>query len=219
MAIKAILFDLDGTLIDSIPLHKKSFALVFRKFGQRLSKKEIEMQIHWSTEKIYEKLRVKKRLGLSLENFLDIRRKTYYSLLRGKNIVFRERALLLKKLGKKYRLALVTNSSLMTAERSTPKSLIRLFDAIVTFSDVKNPKPAPDMLLLAAERLHEKPEDCLMIGDSVFDVIAAKAAKMPVASWHCRTAVSSLMELEKAKPTVLVKNSFELEKFLEEEHF
>ncbi len=56
------------------------------------------------------------------------------------------------------------------------------------------------MLLLAAKRLHEKPKNCLMVGDSVFDVIAARAAKMQVAAWHCKTAVSSLAQLKKAKP-------------------
>ena len=214
MRVKAIFFDLDGTLIDSIPFHKKSFQLLFQKFGQRLPEREISRYIRWSTDEIYHKLRVKQRLRLDLEKFLELRRQEYYSLIRGKKMVFKDRVSLLKKLRKRFKLALVTNSSIHTTKRSTPDSLLCLFDKIVTFSDVLRGKPAPDMLFLACRKLRVKPSECIMIGDSVVDIKAAHASRMPAIGWHCRTAASTLADLKKEKPLRIVHSAKELGLFL-----
>jgi len=214
LALKAIFFDLDGTLIDSIPFHKKSFQLLFQKFGEELPEREISKYIRWSTDEIYHKLRVKQRLHLDLEKFLELRRQEYYSLIRGKKLVFKNRVALLKKLAKKYRLALVTNSSIYTTRRSTPESLLKRFDKIVTFSDVLRGKPAPDMLLLAARKLRVKPRECIMVGDSVVDLKAAHAARIPAVGFYSKTGASTVLELRKEKPVVLVRSVKELGRFL-----
>jgi HAD superfamily hydrolase (TIGR01509 family) len=57
------------------------------------------------------------------------------------------------------------------------------FSAVVTSQDVALPKPAPDMLLLAAEKLGKKPQNCLFIGDSELDKQAAAAAGVPFAGY------------------------------------
>ncbi len=215
MVLKAIFFDLDGTLIDSIPFHKKSFRALFKKFGKKLPEREISKYIRWSTDEIYHKLHVKKRLRLDLEKFLELRRQEYYALIRGKKLVFKNRVRLLKKLQKKFKLALATNSSVYTTKRSTPESLLKLFDKIVTFSDVLRGKPAPDMLLLACRKLRVKPSECLMIGDSVVDLKAAKGAKMLGIGFWGKTGASSLMDLEREKPFKIVKSVWELEKVLD----
>lgn len=54
------------------------------------------------------------------------------------------------------------------------------FDAVITAEDVNRGKPNPEMLLKAAEKLGEKPQNCLVVGDSVFDVLAAERAGMPI---------------------------------------
>jgi phosphoglycolate phosphatase len=215
MPLKAVLFDLDGTLIDSIPFHKKSFQLLFAKFGQELPEREIRKYIRWSTEEIYRKLHVWKRLGLDIEKFLELRRVVYYSLIRGKKMVFPNRVRLLKRLRKRYKLALVTNSSVYTTRRSTPESLLRLFDRIVTFSDVLRGKPSPDMLVLACRKLRLKPSDCVVVGDSVVDMKAAHAARVPAVAFYSKTGASTLSELRKEKPVRVVRSVSELERFLE----
>lgn len=57
------------------------------------------------------------------------------------------------------------------------------FSAVVTSQDVALPKPAPDMLLLATEKLGRKPQNCLFIGDSELDKQAAAAADIRFASY------------------------------------
>ena len=58
--------------------------------------------------------------------------------------------------------------------------LLDYFQAVITGDMVKNSKPAPDIFLLAAERLHCSPEECIVVGDSPNDVFAAVAAGMDV---------------------------------------
>lgn len=215
MKIKAILFDLDGTLIDSIPFHRQSFRKLFRKFGKSLPEKAVHDYIRWSTEEIYHHLRIKEKLGLNLESFLEIRRDIYYSLIKKKNLVFKDRVVLLEKLKKNFKLALVSNSSHLTVQFSTPKKVLSRFDRIVSFSDVAKGKPAPDMLLLAAKKLRVPPEQCLVVGDSVVDILASRAAGMVVVILFGKTGGSSLPEIRAKKPDAVVFSAKELELLLQ----
>ena len=214
LKIKAVLFDLDGTLIDSIPFHKRSFQLLFKKFGKSLPEKAIRNYIRWSTEEIFHRLKVEEKLGMNLESFLEVRREIYYDLIRGKKIVLKDRIAFLKKIRKKYKIALVSNSSHFTVNYSFPKSALKLFDAVVSFSDVAKGKPAPDMLLLAAKRLQVKPSECLMVGDSVVDVLASKAAGMWPVCVSSKFSASSKKDLQKLKPLLVVPDFKELSFFL-----
>ena len=63
------------------------------------------------------------------------------------------------------------------------------FDDITTGTDVDNGKPAPDIYLLAAERLNVNPRDCLAIEDAPAGILSAKAAGMEC--WAVRTAYTS----------------------------
>ena len=56
--------------------------------------------------------------------------------------------------------------------------IVELFDVIVTQDDVENSKPAPDLFLLAAERMNVKPHKCLVFEDSLLGIEAAKNAGM-----------------------------------------
>ena len=108
MKIKAVIFDMDGTLIDTIPYHAESFKRIFELFGKKLSDKKISSVLRLNTEKIYEKLEAKKLLKLDLEKFIELRRRIYYSIIRGKKTVFRDVNPAIKKL-RKYKLGIATN--------------------------------------------------------------------------------------------------------------
>lgn len=211
---KAFLFDLDGTLINSIPWHKKSFRSVFKRFGSFLPEQSIDRLISRPTEELYHLLEVRRKLGLELESFLEFRREMYYASIQKRDLVFRHFRMLLNRLRKTHKLALVTNSSVFTCRRSAPKWLLKKFDTVITFTDVKHGKPAPDMLLLAARRLKVKPADCWMVGDSVMDVGAANAAGIPVVAFAHKNGASSLFALKKQKPVKIVRSPKALDLFL-----
>ncbi len=212
MAVKAVLFDLDGTLIDSTKWHLKSFQSLWKKLGKKLPNSRISPLIRWPTEEVYFELNVKKEFGIDLEKFIQLRRQEYYSLIRNKSLAFPHAISLVKKLKQKYKIALVTNSSTTTTLHSAPKALLRLFPVIVTYDDVLRGKPAPNSILLACRKLRVSPSQVVMVGDSVLDLLAAKKAKTQ--SVAVSTGASSRTELKKLKPLKVCRNLEEVALFL-----
>ncbi|MBU1120980.1 MAG: HAD family phosphatase [archaeon] len=204
--IKAVLFDLDGTLIDSIPFHIESFVGLFDFFGVKLSHSRVCSVIRLPSREIYEKLEAKKLLGLNRKEFISERQKFYYSLIKGKNLLFPGSFEVVRKLKKKgFLVALVTNSSKKTMMHSTPKKFLSLFDSIVCFDDVKKGKPSPQPFLLAMKKIKVTPFQCIVVGDSVLDVISANRAGIKNVI-GVSTGVSSEKELKENGAKVIKKN-------------
>jgi len=95
-----------------------------------------------------------------------------------------------------WKTAIVTNTSTALATRLVERAGFAV-DAIVGSSDVGRPKPAPDMIVHACERLDVKPAAAVMIGDSVFDRDAASAAGVPFIAyrWNGGRRIDDLDEL------------------------
>jgi phosphoglycolate phosphatase-like HAD superfamily hydrolase len=82
------------------------------------------------------------------------------------------------RLSKEWRLAIVTGASKQRLSRDWPPELAKYFETIITREQIAVPKPAPDGLLLACERLGLKPEQAAYVGDADSDMACAKNAKM-----------------------------------------
>ena len=85
-----------------------------------------------------------------------------------------------------YPLAIATNRGPSVVPILEHFDLKEFFSVVVTSRDVVNPKPAPDMLLLAAERLGKEPQACLFIGDSELDEAAAAAGSFLFVGYGAR---------------------------------
>jgi len=94
--------------------------------------------------------------------------------------------------------------------KSTPRRLFRKFDATISFSEVYRAKPSPEMLLKLAKKMHAKTSECLVIGDSVMDIKAAKKAGMKIISIYRKTGASALKEIRKQKPDFIAKSLLEV---------
>ncbi|MCK5826103.1 MAG: HAD family hydrolase [Desulfuromusa sp.] len=90
---------------------------------------------------------------------------------------------LLQRLSGDYPLAIATNRGKSILAILDHFNLQDYFSVVVTSHDVERPKPAPDMLFLAAEKLDIEPERCVFIGDSELDKIAAAEANVQFASY------------------------------------
>jgi HAD superfamily hydrolase (TIGR01509 family) len=175
---KAVIFDLDGTLIDSLPYHFLSFKDLLSEHGIRVPDSYLRRLIGLPTEGILADL--KRRYGFreNVRDLLEERRYHYFKFLGRRNIVFPGVKAAIRRLKSKCKIAIATGSSEVVFTHSTDKEFQKLFDTVVTINDVRKGKPCPEQLLLAARRLRVKPSDCAMVGDSVYDGMAARRAGM-----------------------------------------
>ena len=173
--LKAVIFDIDGVLLDSQQANIKFFQDLLEKVGyKRPSKKEASKVFHltmWDALKALTKERSKPKLKVVWEMGHHVRYPV--ELLKmpkhAKSVV--------KKLGKDYKLAIVTSRIEKGVEDFFQISnLRRQFRVVVSFEDYANPKPHPEPLLVALRRLKMKPEEAVYIGDTESDIQSAKAA-------------------------------------------
>jgi len=176
--IKAIIFDVDGVLVDSKNANVALFQKILQKAGySESSREEILKYFHLPLWQALEKL-------TGSDDQKEIER--VWNL--AKDPSMRDNTLLnfpdkleyiLEELHKRYKLAIVTSRIRVGIEDIfNAREIKHLFDAVVTFEDVKNPKPHPEPLLLALEKLNLSSNEAMYIGDSATDIDAAKAANM-----------------------------------------
>lgn len=203
---KAIIFDLDGTLINSLPYHLLAFKDLLLEHGIRIEDSHLKKLIGLSTRIILKELKRKYKFKEGIEELHEERRFHYFKFLGRKNIIFPHVINKLEDLRLNYKLSIATGSSHVTLTHSVNKDFCEIFDVIVTINDVKKDrgKPYPDQLLIACKKMKVKPENCLMIGDSIYDGIAAKRAKMDFIGVY--SGYNTESELKKVGAIKVIKN-------------
>ena len=173
--VKAILFDLDGTLVDSYTAWFHIVNDTLKSIGLKpMKEKEFSKRFGSPVEKDVKNLyqnRMTKQEIIKKYNFYFNKRKNHVKL-------FRHTSITLKKLKKsKVKLALITNSSRSIANGILKHhDLKKHFSAVVSMNDVKLSKPAPDMIFKACKMLKVKINEAILVGDSKNDMLACKRA-------------------------------------------
>jgi HAD superfamily hydrolase (TIGR01509 family) len=213
--IEAVIFDWDGTLADTKKAVVQSFQKVLGEAGCRVSDEFIERRMGIGTKKtILEAFReCRMRLDVStLEKLADEKIRIQAELA---DIVtlFEGVTELLEALQGRIKVGLATMSSRKVVDKLLPeKNIAGCFDVVVTADDVAKPKPDPEVFLVSAAKLGVKPEDCVVVEDSVFGVRAAKASGMRCIA--VSSGVYSREELGEEKPDVTVDALTEKEAIL-----
>lgn len=207
-----LIFDLDGTLIDSMPSHIKAFEKVYLVRGIKIEIKEIMHLMGLPAAEIIKFLNKRYKIKENILKMRDERRNYFFELVKNKDITIKGVRRTIKNLSKNYKMAIVTGSSRKSYLGSTDKEFQKIFDYVVCVDDVKKAKPSPDELILAAKKLKIKSSECLMIGDSIFDQIAAKRAKMD--SVGVLTGYTSSIKLKKAGAKFVIKSVNDLDKVI-----
>lgn len=178
--IKAIIFDMDGVLVDTEPLWSKGDKEFFKKRGVKYNdefKAEIMGKSQDRNARFYKnKFNLKEPISELMKDRLKIIHNLYKSKISTKPGAVN----LIKHLYKnKYIIALASNSSMKLINTTLKRfNLNRYFSAKISGESVKRGKPAPDIYLAAAKKIKVKPAECLVIEDTGSGISAAKKAGM-----------------------------------------
>lgn len=176
--IRAILFDLDGVLVDATEWHYEALNRALALFGYTISRYEhLTTYNGLPTRKKLEMLSVEKNLPRGLHDIIaKIKQKyTREEILRNCTPVFEKEFMIrqLKRDGLK--IACCSNSVRESLERMLFASgIIEHFDFLISNEDVAKPKPDPEMYLRTCEHLGVKPAECVIVEDAEHGVEAAR---------------------------------------------
>ena len=171
--MKAVIFDMDGVLVDSQPYHFKADIDTMAEYGVIKGQKFYESFAGTLTA---DRMRTLKEMSIKRENMiLDIMGKEDIKPVSGIPEFLRS----IEEKGLTTAVASSSDYKLINLILDRLK-IAQYFDSVTSGSDVKRGKPSPDVFLLAAERIGIEPAECLVVEDSENGVKAAKAAGMKV---------------------------------------
>lgn len=176
--IRALIFDCDGTLVDSMPLHMKSWEEAFKFFKEKFDYDFLYSLKGMKELEIIELYNEKFSTNLNPQETVSKKHEYYF-----KNINSVKPIEPIVKIAKEYfgklALAVVSGSVKEIVHKELEVvGIINLFKSIFTASDPFKPKPAPDIFLAAAKSLNVAPEHCLVFEDGDSGLEAAKKAGM-----------------------------------------
>ena len=181
MALDALIFDLDGTLIDTNPSHVEAWVSALAGLGYRVPPDRVGREIGKGGDKVVPSILGEEAERRDGERLRDGQRREFLRIARSRRLeVFPKVPELLRALaGRGIRTALATSSNedhLRGTLASAGIDLPALVDEVVTKDDADASKPAPDLVLAAAESLGLNPAQCAMVGDTVYDAEACVRA-------------------------------------------
>jgi beta-phosphoglucomutase-like phosphatase (HAD superfamily) len=175
--LKAIIFDMDGVLIDSMPLHAAAWKKAFLDMGMEIQDKDI-YAIEGSNPKNGLPLLIrsarKEPEEYDFEVITVIYRQEFKRIFRLK--AFEGIKECLEVLKTRFLLSVVSGSDHVIVHDIVAQLFPAIFDIVVTGDDVVNSKPCPDPFLKAVELLNVQREECVIIENAILGVEAAKRA-------------------------------------------
>jgi len=179
---RAVIFDMDGVIVNSEPHHERAFHEVLHELGYpNFGGLTFADYVGRSDHDLLVDFISRHQPRESLQELLARKRDRVLGMLREAQPIFSGLPELVEALARRHPLAVASGSEHLVIQ--TVLSLRRLqpfFSAIVSATDVKRGKPAPDIFLRTAELLGVPPETCVVIEDSKPGVKAALAAGMQV---------------------------------------
>jgi phosphoglycolate phosphatase-like HAD superfamily hydrolase len=212
LKVKGILFDLDGTILDTKEAYVEAAKIAFKATGQDPPETAKLLEL---PKRIEQKKPITDIVKADPKAFLDVYLKTFYAIAGSKTkpVLCVKEAL--EVLSEKAKLAVITM-------RFMPKDLVlaelhqyglaKYFTHVVTALDTDKPKPSPEALIKAVRAMDVQMCDCVIVGDSVVDVQAGKSAGAKTVA--VLTGLYSRAELSAANPDLIIADVSELPKFI-----
>lgn len=187
MALRGVLLDVDGTLVDSNDLHARAWVDAFREFGRDVPYEKVRRLIGMGGDNL-----LPEAAGLSKDDSPG------EELAERRSAIFKERYLekvrpfpRVRELLEKMRGAGLDLAVASSAQRDELKTLLDiagvadLIESKTSASDAENSKPDPDIILAALRRLGCEAGEALMVGDTPYDIEAAGKAGVKTVAFRC----------------------------------
>lgn len=176
----AFIFDCDGTLADSMPLYHRAWRAALEENGATF---DFDWELFMSRAGVSTRLTVaglNEQFGLALDpERVELRHHTEYERLVSGVKPIEAVVAVARKFAGKVPMSVASGGTRVLVERTLQLIGVRsLFEHVIVAEDVSHGKPAPDMFLLAAERMGVAPERCLVFEDGAPGLLAAERAGM-----------------------------------------
>ncbi len=194
---RAVVWDVDGVLIDSEPLHLASFIEVCARHGFAFDAADNARWLGTSFIDMWDGIPALRGFGLTLDELVGEVVDRYVAEVHGGMARAPAPAIVTR---------LAARGVPQGCASSSPRRIVEAnvaavgadahLDPVLGREDVAQGKPAPDLYLLAAERLGQAPADCLAVEDTASGLAAAKAAGLTVIAWP--NAMTAAMDFSAA---------------------
>jgi HAD superfamily hydrolase (TIGR01509 family) len=202
--IRGVLFDMDGVLADSEPFICQAAIMMFAEIGLKVTADDFKPFVGTGENRYIGGVAEKYGLNVDIEKVKARTYGIYLKIIQGKLKPLPGAVELVRKCsGMGFKIAVATSADKVKMQANLKEIGLpsSAFDATINGLDVKNKKPFPDIYIKAAERIGLKPEECLVVEDSVSGIKAAKAAgckclavttsfkkeKLTEADWICKS--------------------------------
>ncbi len=177
--IKAVIFDLDGIIIDSEPWQQEAFDITMKPYNIYFNDEQFAKLIGIRSFDNFKEIVQNYHLDISPEKLTKIKNKNYLHILKRKIKPQKGLCELLHYLKPKYQLAIASGSIREDIELVIKMLHIKKYFPIITAGDeVTHSKPNPEIFIKTAEKLGLYPKECIVIEDSESGVNSAKNAGM-----------------------------------------
>ncbi|KQS93078.1 HAD-IA family hydrolase [Chryseobacterium sp. Leaf394] len=180
MSLKAVLFDMDGVIVDTEPLHRKAYFKTFDQLEIPVSEELYTSFTGASTKKVFETLISQFSLSHSHEESSAIKRahfKDYFYSDEDFDLISGVRKLIEHYYDNGITLILASSATMTTINMVFDKfGLEKYFSGKISGADLKESKPHPEIFLKAAEMAGQPIENCMVIEDSTNGILAAHRA-------------------------------------------
>ncbi len=179
--LKAVIFDMDGVLIDSEPFHLTVNEKIFADLGINLGEEEYLSFIGTTHKDMWSTIKERYNLPQSVPELVNMQVSGNINYIKNEEIeeIKGISGLLSKIASENIKIGIASSSPTKVIELAINKlGISDYFSAIVGGEEIDRGKPSPDIFLKAAKRLNTEPSECIVIEDSKNGVLAAKAAGM-----------------------------------------
>lgn len=202
--MKAIIFDMDGVIIDSEPLHFELEVELLEELGGKISKEEYISFVGTTDYHMWSTFKEKFNLEPSVEEIVEMKKERFIENINRIELVENFQEFMLTLYNKGYPMALASSNNKKAVNAIVKKfSLDKYLKFFISGEEVIKGKPDPEIFLTVAEKMKIEPSDCLVIEDAKNGVRAAKAAGMKCIGFQNNN--SNTQDLSEAD---LIVNSF-----------